>query len=63
VQRLRLQFNDKMPRDFAIPDVVFKRGTRRAYFIAAAARHRDALTHRLSCLLKGPWGNHFVASG
>jgi len=60
LRRLRQQFNDRMPRNFTILDVVFKRGTRRAYFIAASAKHRDALTHRLSHMLTTPWGSHFI---
>jgi hypothetical protein len=60
VRRLRLQFNDCIPPDFITLDAVFKRGTRRAYFILAAPGHREALSHRLSDMLKTPWGNHFI---
>jgi hypothetical protein len=60
VGRLRRKFNDRMPASFTTLDVIFKRGTRRAYFIAAASRHRDALTYRLSQMLTTPWGDHFI---
>ena len=60
VKLLRLQLNNRMPSDFTTLDVVFTRGTRRAYLIAAAASHRDALANRLSYMLTTPWSNHFI---
>jgi hypothetical protein len=60
VKLLRLQFGDRMPPGFTTMDVVFKRGTRRAYFITAAAGHRDILNQRLSRMLTTLWANHFI---
>jgi len=60
VKLLRLEFNNRMPAGFTTLDVVFKRGSRRAYFIAAAANHRDALAHRISHMFTTPWANHFI---
>jgi hypothetical protein len=58
VTSIRRQFKQRL-RDFTILDVVFRRGTQRAYFIAAAVDHRDVLTSRLSNMLTTPWNNHF----
>src|SRR5579863_2773512 len=60
VKLLRLQFGDRMPPGFTTMDVVFKRGTRRAYFIACAAGHRDILNRRLAKMLTTRWANHFI---
>ncbi len=60
IKMLRLQFDERMPPGFTTMDVVFKRGTRRAYFIAGAARHRHILNQRLSRMLETPWANHFI---
>jgi hypothetical protein len=60
VEHLRLKFNDRLPPNFTTLDVVFKRGTRRAYFVAAAPCHRDAIAYRLSQMVTTPWGKHFI---
>jgi hypothetical protein len=57
---LRQQFKNRLPDNFTTLDIVFKRGTRRAFFIAAAPDHRDALTRRLSHMLNSHWGQHFI---
>jgi hypothetical protein len=60
VRLLRLELSSRVPVGFTTLDVVFRRGTRRAYFVAAAASHRDALARRLSRMLTTPWATHFI---
>jgi hypothetical protein len=62
VRLLRVQFDQRMPGGFATFHVIFRRGTRRAYFIAAAPAHRDILARRLSHMLTTPWARHFVGT-
>jgi hypothetical protein len=58
VRKIRQQFETRL-RAFTILDLVFMRGSRRAYFIAAAPGHREAVTRRLNDMLTTPWTNHF----
>jgi len=37
----------------------YRRGTARAFFVIAAAQHRDALRTRVGGFLRGPWHAHF----
>jgi len=59
LELLRQQFTERMPHGFAVSDVTFTRGTRRAYFVAAAPHHQELVTHRLSAMLATQWSNHF----
>ena len=59
VKKIRQQFEKRL-QDFTILHVVFRRGTQRAYFIAATVDHRNVLTSRLSHMLTTPWNNHFI---
>jgi hypothetical protein len=59
VARLRALFRERMPKGFYTRALIYKRGTRRAYFVAAAPEHREILNRRLSEFLASPWNQHF----
>jgi hypothetical protein len=59
LELLRGQFKERMPHGFLVSDVVFRRGTRRAYFVAAAPQHRELVARRLSGMLATRWSRHF----
>jgi hypothetical protein len=59
VERFRIEFCKRMPRDCKTSNIIYRRGTRRAYFIVTAAKHRAAIVDRLS-KVQTVWGNHFV---
>ncbi len=58
VKKLSQKFQSLFPR-LTIEAVVFKRGTLRAYFIAAPADKCDILISRLCNVLRAPWSDHF----
>jgi hypothetical protein len=60
MNQLRIQFKHRVPPGFTTLDVVFTRGTRRAYFNSAAPRHRDVLNRRIESMLATPWARHFA---
>jgi|SRR5271157_1608666 len=59
VRRLLSAFQNHMPR-YQISSVMFTRGTRRAYFLAATPTHSKVLSRRFSSLLRDRWGSHFI---
>lgn len=60
--KLRLEFCKKMPPEFETYTLIFRRGTRRAYFVSAPPEHREIVRNRIHKFLTGPWkGNqHFL---
>jgi hypothetical protein len=62
IRLLHQQFDELMPNAFETFYTVFRRGTRRAYFVTAAPRHRHAVASRLSEILSGQWAKrgHFL---
>jgi hypothetical protein len=62
INLLRRQFDEHMPNDFETFHTVFRRGTRRAYFVAADPSRRDVVVSRLCEMLSGEWAKrgHFL---
>lgn len=60
VSRLLSAFRNHMPEKYQISSAMFTRGTRRAYFLAAAPEHSEVLANRLSSLFRDQWGRHFI---
>jgi hypothetical protein len=62
IKLLRREFQERMPDGFETFHTVFRRGTRRAYFVAAAPPHREIVAGRLSEMLSGEWAKrrHFL---
>jgi hypothetical protein len=56
IKLLHRQFQERMPDGFETFYVVFRRGTRRVFFVTAAPPHRDVVASRLSEMLSGEWG-------
>ena len=63
VARLLEQFRERMPKNFAVSALIYKRGTGRAYFVVAATKHRHLLKNRLAGFRSSPWNNHFEGGG
>jgi hypothetical protein len=59
VERLKNEFCQRVPENCNISKIIYRRGTRRAYFIVMAARHRAGISDQLSNILT-KWENHFV---
>lgn len=55
IKLLHGKFKERMPEGFETFYVVFRRGTRRAFFVTAAPPHRDDVASRLSEMLYGEW--------
>lgn len=62
VRRLVEESRRRMPDGTDVSTVLFRRGTCRAYVIAAAPAHREAMRSRVQELLAGPWNRHFEAA-
>jgi hypothetical protein len=62
IKLLNRQFQERMPNGFETFYMLFRRGTRRAFFVAAAPPHRDVVASRLSEMLFGEWAKrrHFL---
>jgi hypothetical protein len=59
VEFLRSEFSRRMPANCEISKIIYRRGTRRAYFIVMTSKHREDITNKLSNMLP-QWENHFV---
>jgi len=59
VEKLQTEFCKRMPDDFKTSVIIYRRGTRRAYFVVAAAEHRVVLVNELSRML-ARWQDHFL---
>ena len=59
VGRLADEFRRRMPEGMDVTAVLFRRGTCRAYFVAAAPSHREVIRSRVQGMLTGPWSRHF----
>lgn len=62
VTELNRAFCSHMPQNYKISSVIFRRGTRRVYFIAAHPEHWKSLSSRLNSIHTGPWSKHFEFS-
>jgi len=62
IKLLHEQFKDRMPERFETFYMLFRRGTRRVFFVAAAPPHRQVVADRLSEMLSDEWVNrgHFL---
>lgn len=62
IRLLHREFQKRMPNGFETFYVVFRRGTRRVFFVAAAPLHRNVVASRLSEMLGGEWAKrrHFL---
>jgi hypothetical protein len=59
VERLRAEFCKWMPENCKTSKIIYRRGTRRAYFIVMTAKHRADIVNKLSKMLT-QWETHFV---
>lgn len=59
VSRLLKRLSGELPTNYASTAVVFKKGTRRAYLLAAAPRHAAAFQQMIHRLQNSPWHQHF----
>jgi hypothetical protein len=62
IKRLHRQFQERMPNGFETFYMLFRRGTRRVFFVTAAPPHRDSVASTLSEMLSGQWAKrrHFL---
>ena len=62
IKLLRREFQKHMPKGFETFCMLFRRGTRRVFLVAAAPPHRHVVADRLSEMLSGEWVNrgHFL---
>jgi hypothetical protein len=59
VELLRSEFCKRMPANCETSKIIYRRGTRRAYFIVMTPRFREDITNKLS-KMPTQWENHFV---
>ena len=59
VEELQGEFRQRFPH-LSTSAVLFTRGTRRAFFVAATERHRETLESGLNSLFESPWKEHFI---
>ena len=59
VEELLGEFRQRFPH-LSTSAVLFTRGTRRAFFVAASERHRETLESKLNRLFESPWKEHFI---
>jgi hypothetical protein len=59
VLELKAEFQNRIPQ-LSTSAVLYTRGTRRAFFVAATDNHRAALETRLDRLFETPWKDHFI---
>ena len=63
VSRLLKCFHGQMPQRFETSALIYKRGTRRFFFVAIAPEHREILSTRRARMLSYPWEKHFGDGG
>lgn len=59
VEELLAEFRRRFPH-LSTSAVLFTRGTRRAFFVAANERHRESIESGLNSLFESPWKEHFI---
>ena len=59
VKKMLQDLQERLPIDYTFLGVIYRRGTRRAFFLAVAPKHASSLCKRFSNVVKGPWARHF----